>query len=84
MTKKRAIILVLAAEAIIYLGLLVGWPMLVEAIYSAGIGTDALDIIGEMRNNFGINKMWLLYLLPGLFGAAYIILILRQKETKKP
>lgn len=77
MTKIKAILLVLAAEGLIYLFLLVGWPVLTEAIYSIGAGTEAVDMAGQ------VNRGWALYLLPGLFGAGIIVLILRQKEAKK-
>ncbi len=76
MTKKRAVIWVLAAEALIYLFLLVLWPMLAEAVYSAGALPEAKDIVVEIKNG------WALKYIPGLFGAGIILLILRQKEAK--
>ncbi len=50
MIKKRAIILVLAAELLIYLFLLVAWPMLTEAIYSTGVDNHT-SITGNINNH---------------------------------
>jgi len=76
MSKRKAIILVILAEAVIYLFLLVGWPMFVEYFYSCATCTQGQELQA-------IPGVWLVYLIPGLVGALYIMLIIVKKREVK-
>lgn len=76
MGKRKAIILVILAEVVIYLFLLVGWPMLVEYFYSCVTCTGGRELQA-------IPGSWLAYLVPGLVGALYIMLIIVKKREVK-
>ncbi len=73
MSKKRAILLVLLGEAIIYLFLLVSWPLFLRWFYISVLCTVGREM----------PVIWPLYLVPGLVGGWYVILILRQRKEAK-
>lgn len=80
MTKKKAILLVLGVEVILYLFLLVGLPLFTNWLYSSCPectgGRNFTTMLGPL-------VCWFLYALPLLIGALILLGILnRYKETK--
>ena len=73
MSKKRAILLVLLGEAIIYLFLLVGWPMFTRWFYAPTTCTEGGNL----------PVIWPAYFIPALIGFWYSALILRKKKEAK-
>jgi len=73
MNKKWAILLVLVAEAVIYLFLLVGFPMFTDWVYSA----PDVNEVGHWRTPL------ILYFIPGIIGAWFIFVIIKQKKESK-
>lgn len=69
MTKKKAIILVLVVEVLVYLFILVGLPTLENVV-----GCEAAGVA---------NLPWLLKVMPGLIGVLFLVLICKQKTEVK-
>ena len=71
MNKKRNIALIILVEGILYLALLIGLPLLTEAVVTCSYASDEFVL------------PILVYFLPGLVGVWWILLILFwQREVK--
>ena len=78
MTKKKAILLVLGGEAVIYLFLLVGLPLFTEWLYSFSECTG-----GRYFNTALGGLRWVLYGIPLLIGVWVMLMIWQKKEAKQ-
>jgi uncharacterized membrane protein len=72
MSKKKSIILVVLAEALVYLLLLVGIPAIAKALICSTCNFREL-----------MPTPLIVYLLPGLIGIFFIMVILKQKREVK-
>jgi len=70
MSKKRAVLLVLLAEAVIYLVLLVGLPAFENAVLCSTAYGETVTFTAPL----------ILYFMPGLIGLLLIMVILRHKR----
>ena len=74
MTKKKALILILVGEVVIYLFLLVGLPLFKNWLYSYIECTGGRDL--------GM-PMWIIYPIPLLIGGYMALIIWQKKEAKQ-
>lgn len=72
--KKKAIIWIIVGEVLVYLFLLVAFPAFKNYLYSCSDCTAGQIVVQK----FGI-AMWLIYAVPALIGAWFILVIRSMK-----